>query len=203
MLVVSDLHGEEAALEMVKARAKDYDCVLVAGDIARERSFVEELLSASERMLIIPGNGDPDFLEEAAGGKWLHGKRVEIGEGLNLVGFGYSPPTPFGTPGEFPEEKLYGWMKALPIDGKTIFVAHAPPYGFMDEARGEHAGSKAVLRIMEEKKPLVLACGHIHEKEGVRKHGGTTVLKVGAANRGRCGEIEFGGGKLTCRNMEL
>ena len=94
-------------------------------------------------------------------------------------------------------------MEGLPIDGKTIFVTHAPPFGIMDEARGEHAGSRAVLRIMEEEKPLVLACGHIHEIEGVQEHGETTVLKVGAANRGRCGEIEVKGGKLDCKNMEL
>ncbi len=203
LLIVSDLHGDEGALERVKARAKDYDYVLVAGDIAREKNFVEELLSASENMFVVPGNGDPGFFEEVAGGRWLHGKKVEAGEGLNLVGFGYSPPTPFGTPGEFPEEKLYEWMKGLPIDGKTIFVTHAPPYGIMDEARGEHAGSRAVLRIMEEKGPLALVCGHIHEKEGVQKHGGTTVLKVGAANMGRCAEIEVKGGRLEFRNAGL
>ncbi len=205
ILAVSDLHGEEEALERVAARSKGYDYVLVAGDMARrpgKDGFVTDLLSSSENIFVIPGNGDSDYSEEA-GGKWLHGRRVEIGEGLNLVGFGYSPPTPFGTPGEFPEEKLYGWMKGLPIDGNTIFITHAPPYGIMDEARGGHAGSRAVLRIIEEKRPLVNVCGHIHENEGVRMHGKTTVLKVGAANRGRCGEIGVESGNLKCRNMGL
>lgn len=206
ILALSDLHGEEKALERIVARSKDYDYVLVAGDIAHrpgKDSFVMDLLSASENLFVIPGNGDADCLEEAAGKKWLHGRRVEIGQGLNLVGFGYSPPTPFGTPGEFPDEKLYKWMKGLLIDNNTIFVTHAPPWGIMDEARRGHAGSRAVLRIIEERCPLVNVCGHIHENEGVQLHCETTIFKVGAANRGRCGEIEVKSRNIKCRNIEL
>lgn len=203
MLAVSDLHDDEAALEKIVARAKEYDYVLVAGDLGRGRGFVEDLLAASGRMFVVPGNGDRDFLKEACGERYLHGKRAEIGEGLNLVGFGYSPPTPFHTPGEFPEEKLYEGMKDLPIDEKTIFLTHAPPYGILDDVLGVHAGSKAVRRIVEEKRPLAIVCAHIHEKEGVAKLGQTTVFKVGAAKNGRCGEIEVLNGKPEFRNMGL
>lgn len=202
MLVVSDLHGEEAALERVVSRAKDYDYVLVAGDIGRGESFAEEL-AAPGNVFAVPGNGDGDFLEKIFGDRFIHGKRVELEDGLNLVGFGYSPPTPFHTPLEFPEEKLYGWMKGLPIDGNTIFLTHAPPYGLMDEVRGGHGGSTSVKRIIEEKKPLLNACGHIHEREGTGRLGDTPVLKVGAAKLGRCGTIEVKKGKLELRNMEL
>lgn len=203
ILVVSDLHDEESALERVARRAGGYDYVLVAGDVGRNQSFAEDLLNISEKMLVIPGNGDRDFLESVAGEKYLHGKRMEIEGGLNIVGFGFSPPTPFHTPLEFPEEKLYEWMRNLPIDKNTIFLTHAPPYGILDDVLGVHAGSRAVRRIIEEKKPLVNVCGHIHEKEGVEKFGGTTVFKVKAAKNGRAGEIEIKKGKLKFNNIEL
>jgi hypothetical protein len=202
LLVVSDLHGDEAALGRVVSRAKDYDYVLVAGDIGGGESFAGEL-AAPGNVFAVPGNGDGDFLERVFGDRFIHARRVELEEGLNLVGFGYSPPTPFHTPLEFPEDKLYGWMKGLPMDGNTIFLTHAPPYGLMDEVRGGHAGSTAVRRIVEGKRPLLNACGHIHEQEGVGKLGATQILKVGAAKLGRCGTIEIKKGKLELRNMEL
>jgi len=203
ILVVSDLHDDETALERIAARAKEFDYVLVAGDIGKGRNFLEDLLAVQSKLFLVPGNGDQDFLEEIAGEKCLQEKRVEIEEGFNLVGFGYSPPTPFHMPLEYPEEKLYSWMKGLPIDRKTIFVTHAPPFGVLDDVLGVHAGSRSVLRIIEEKKPLVNVCGHIHESEGVGKVGETTVLKVGAAKRGRGGEIDIFNGKMSFRNIGL
>jgi Icc-related predicted phosphoesterase len=202
MLVVSDLHGDEAALEKVVSRAKDYEYILVAGDVGGGEGFAKEL-AAPGNVFAVPGNGDRDFLERIFGDRFIHGKRAEMGEGLNLVGFGFSPPTPFHTPLEFPEEKLYGWMKGLPIDGNTILLTHAPPYGIMDEVRGGHAGSTAVKRIMEEKRPLLNACGHIHEREGVGKLGETPVLKVGAAKLGMAGEIEINKRRIELRNIRL
>ena len=202
LLAVSDLHGDEAALGKVVSRAKDYGYVLVAGDIGGEESFAEEL-AAPGNVFAIPGNGDGDFLDKIFKGRFIHGKRVELEEGLSLVGFGFSPPTPFHTPLEFPEDKLHGWMKGLQMDGGTIFLTHAPPHGIMDEVRGGHAGSTAVRETIEEKKPLLNACGHIHEREGVGGLGGTSILKVGAAKLGRCGTIEIKKGKMELRNVEL
>jgi Icc-related predicted phosphoesterase len=202
ILAVSDLHGDEAALGKVVSRAKDYDYVLAAGDVGGGESFAGEL-AAPGNVFVVPGNGDADFLDKVFKGRFVHGRRVELEEGLNLVGFGFSPPTPFHTPLEFPEDKLYGWMEGLPIDKDTIFLTHAPPYGTLDEVRGGHAGSTAVRRVVGERKPFLSVCGHIHDKEGVGKVGDTPVLKVGAAKLGRCGTIEVKKGKLELGNMEL
>ncbi len=203
ILVVSDLHDDESALEKIIARAKGYDYLLVAGDIGRGRNFLEDLLDAHPKIFLIPGNGDQDFFEEVCGERCIQEKRVEIEEGLNLVGFGYSPPTPFHTPGEYPDKQMYSWMKGLPIDGKTIFLTHAPPFGVLDDVLGVHAGSRAVLRMIEERKPLANACGHIHDKEGVAVVGSTSVLKVGAAKRGRAGEMDIFNGEVRLRNIGL
>ncbi len=203
LLVVSDLHDEEDALGRIIARAKGYDCLIVAGDIGKGRIFLEDLLEAHPKIFLVPGNGDQDFFEELCGERCIQEKRVEMGEGLNLVGFGYSPPTPFHTPGEYPDKQLYSWMKGLPIDAKTIFVTHAPPYGVLDDVLGVHAGSRAVMKTIEEKKPLVNVCGHIHDREGVAVLGSTSVLKVGAAKNGRAGEIDIFNGEARLRNIGL
>ena len=203
ILVVSDLHDDETALERIAARAKEFDYVLVAGDIGKGRNFLEDLLAVQSKLFLVPGNGDQDFFEEVCGERCIQEKRVEIEEGLNLVGFGYSPPTPFHTPGEYPDKQLYSWMKGLPIDKKTIFVTHAPPFGVLDDVSGVHAGSRSVLRIIEEKGPLANACGHIHDKEGVAVVGSTSVLKVGAAKNGRAGEMDIFNGEVRLRNIGL
>lgn len=203
-LFISDIHGEEAVLEKLESIRKDYDLIVCAGDIGETVSFLEEFFSLGGNLYAIPGNNDPSSLKEIAGKHWLHGKRVELEDGIGMVGFGYSPPTPFGTPGEMEEEEIYSQMAKLPIDRKTILVTHAPPKGVLDEVHeGVHAGSTAVQRIMEEKSPLVLVCGHIHEAEGKQKVGETTVLKLAPAKRMRGGVIEITGGRVTVRNSGL
>ncbi len=203
-LFISDMHGEEAALEKLKGIRRDYDLVVCAGDIGESVSFLGEFFSLGGELYAIPGNNDPPSMEQIAGKHWLHGKRVELGGGVNMVGFGYSPPTPFGTPGEMEEGEIYSQMGKLPIDGKTILVTHAPPKGVLDEVcGGVHAGSTAVRRIVEEKAPLVLVCGHIHEAEGKEKVGETTVLKLAPAKNMRGGVVEITDGRATVRNSGL
>lgn len=197
ILLLADIHGEEIILERLRAVAGKYDYVLIAGDIGRNVSFMEELLSISSNIYWVPGNNEPlDSPDKYP--RCLHGKRMEINGGFNIVGFGFTPPTPFGTPGEMGEEELYSQMKTLPIDGKTIFLTHAPPYGILDEVEpGVHGGSHSVRKIMEEKGPLLLVCGHIHDVEGKQKIGGTTILKLPAGKRQRGVVLDISEGNLT------
>ncbi len=111
---------------------------------------------------------------------FVHGKRIEFGK-YNVVGFGYSPPTPFDTVGELSEEKIYEGMNTLPIDHKTILLTHSPPKDVLDWTKNGPAGSSAILRIIEEKKPLAHFCGHIHEHCGWKKVCHTQVIKVPSA----------------------
>jgi Icc-related predicted phosphoesterase len=41
---------------------------------------------------------------------------------------------------------------------------------------GEHLGSEAVLRAIEQKRPRLALCGHIHESWGERSTIGPTVV---------------------------
>jgi hypothetical protein len=134
--------------------------------------------------LIVPGNWDSEAVNIFLSKKpnWLHGKRLEIGGGLNAVGFGYSNPTPFGTFGELSEQDIYLGMKGLPIDSNTLLLLHCPPKGFFDDRKGMHVGSESIRRIIEERQPLAAFFGHIHEYHGVARLGKTTLVKLPLAN---------------------
>ena len=58
LLVFSDLHEEEYALEKLKelAKEKQFDYVLSCGDNSRSISFLEELIDSFPRFFLIPGN---------------------------------------------------------------------------------------------------------------------------------------------------
>lgn len=69
-----------------------------------------------------------------------------------------------------------------------ILLCHQPPYGILDQVtsppapkhwNGKHAGSKVVLDYIKRTKPQYVVCGHIHEGEGEKKVGKTTVYNLG------------------------
>ncbi|WP_252901414.1 metallophosphoesterase family protein [Vulcanisaeta sp. JCM 14467] len=62
-----------------------------------------------------------------------------------------------------------------------MLVSHYPPYGTnVDKAwNGEHIGSKSVRKLIEDIKPLVVLCGHVHESRGIDKLGSTVIVNPG------------------------
>jgi len=201
ILALSDFHSEEVILEKLKELVdrERFDLILIVGDITQRGplSYAEELLDVlrGERVLAIHGNMDTeqvvDLLEMK--GFLLHLKRAEVGE-WNFVGFGGSSPTPFGTPIEYSEEQIYEELSRMRINSKTILVTHSPPYGSgVDKtSAGTSAGSKSIRRIIEEKKPFMDICGHIHEEEGEAVVGSTKIVKVPPAMQGKAAEIVVG-----------
>jgi len=215
-LVVCDIHGEEEAVARIRGRMEreHFDHLLVCGDLSRSVSFAEDFLSEFPDAFIVPGNWDSKAVGEilAKGRNYAHGKRIELGNGLNIVGFGYSNITPFRTFGELNEKEIYEGMSKLDIDNNTLLVLHCPPKGHFDEVRdangdiaplvrsveqvGGHAGSESILRIIKEKKPLAAFFGHIHDHHGTAALGGTTLVKVPAGNGMRGAVAEINGRKV-------
>src|SRR3989338_1887124 len=190
ILVFSDIHDDEIMLEKLKSYYKKnkFDYVFICGDITNHSvSFAEDVIVAFPNCFLVPGNNEPqavmDFLKTKD--NYIHEKRVELRDGLNVVGFGYSNITPFGTPNEYSESEIYERMSKLKIDNNTLLITHCPPYGYFDEVRGKRIGSSSIKRIVEEKQPLAILCGHVHEYEGVAKVGRTELIKVPAANNNK------------------
>lgn len=195
IFVLSDIHGSEDALEKLRARkGGDFDYAMVAGDCTgNSTSFMLELLEILPDAYVVPGNNENanvmEILKKAK--HYAHEKRLELKDGHNLVGFGLSNPTPFSTPGEMKDEEIHERLGKMKIDEKTILLAHAPAYGLLDVVNGQHIGSRAIRRIIEEKQPFLVFCGHLHEVIGVGKLGKTIIVNVPAAKEGWCAVAEI------------
>jgi len=206
LLAFSDLHDEEAALESLAKIAPSFDHVLACGDLSHSASFAESILDFIPNSFVIPGNWDNGAVNDALSAKpqWLHGKRAEVEDGLNIVGFGYSPPTPFGTFGEMQEGEIYARMSRLPIDSETILMLHCPPRGHFDLVHlVRRIGSSSILRILEEKRPLAALFGHVHEHAGTSRLGATELIKLPPANSMRAASITVKDKRITTEFITL
>ncbi len=211
VLALSDLHAEEAVLDWLGSLLKKerFDLILILGDITQRGplSYAEDLLDAlnGENVLAIHGNMDTQHVVELLEkrGIFFHLKKVEMG-GWNFIGFGGSNPTPFGTPIEYSEEQIYSELSRMSMNSKTILVTHSPPYdsGVDRTSKGVSAGSRAIRRIIEEEKPFMDICGHIHEAEGEAMIGSTRVIKVPPAMNGNALEVELGDSSVKKINLK-
>ena len=197
MLAIADLHAEESVLDRLRVVATkgSYDQIFVVGDLTDRGplSYAEELISILPDALMVHGNMDPPEVQKLMEKKGVsvHGKKVELGE-WNVVGIGGSNPTPFKTPSEYHEDEIARILNMADVDKFSILLSHAPPHGLFDSIGDMHVGSTAVRQVIEQKKPLMCLCAHIHEHEGQEVLGDTLVVKLPPATNLRAAEIEIG-----------
>lgn len=90
---------------------------------------------------------------------------VEL-EGLKIFGSPYSLKYSRGAFQYSKEDDDKVWS-SIPLE-VDILVTHEPPFGILDQTnKGVHAGSPALLRLVEVMKPRVHIFGHIHEGHGI------------------------------------
>jgi Icc-related predicted phosphoesterase len=202
ILALADIHGEDEVLDRLRVHAHNprYDHIVICGDLTNRGpvSYAEDLLDIVEgkSLFAVHGNMDPpevaELLEER--GVSVHGKKKKLGE-WNIVGLGGSNKTPFGTPSEMTEDEIKAVIDKAKLDKFSIFVSHPPPKGVLDTVGGDvHVGSEAVRKAIDEKKPIIAICGHIHEHEGQELVGETMVVKLKPAMMMRAAEIRIENG---------
>lgn len=184
LLAFSDLHrdlGQAAKLVEMSAEA---DVVIGAGDFASVHEGLEETIGAlaaiEKPTVLIPGNNETeDALREAAAG-WsaatvLHGGGATI-DGTEFYGLGAGiPVTPWGWSFDLDDEAAAEMLAPCP-EG-AVLVLHSPPRGHCDaNGGGDHFGSEALLQAIEEKRPRLSVCGHIHESWGCQSQIGDTPI---------------------------
>ncbi|KYH41462.1 MAG: metallophosphoesterase [Candidatus Bathyarchaeota archaeon B63] len=211
LIVGSDFHGDELMVERFVARAEEEhaEAILICGDITNFGTLREatRLLSLFTRLrlpvLFVPGNCDPPSLlgVDLEGVRVLHGEAFSTG-GVPFIGVGGSPPTPFHTPFEIREEEIMAKLNhaasRLIDDEGFVLLSHAPPKGTrLDRTRfGLHVGSRSVRRFIEERSPLIVFCGHIHEARGEDRIGETMIINPGPARHGDYASATVGGGEV-------
>jgi Icc-related predicted phosphoesterase len=184
ILAFSDLHRNLGQAAELVEMATDADVVVGAGDFASIHEGLEETLAALASIaaptVLVPGNNETeDALREAAAG-WsaatvLHGGGAEI-EGVEFYGLGAGVPvTPWDWSFDLDDDAAAAKLAGCP-EG-AVLVLHSPPQGHCDtNGAGDHFGSEALLRAIEEKHPRLAVCGHIHESWGCESRIGETPL---------------------------
>ncbi len=188
LLAFSDLHrdlGQAARLVEMSAQA---DVVIGAGDFASIHEGLEETIGALAAIeapsLLVPGNNETADALRAAAGAWasatvLHGEGTTI-DGVEFFGLGAGVPvTPWEWSFDLDDEAAAEMLAPCP-EG-AVMVLHSPPRDHCDSGGdGTHFGSPALLAAIEEKRPRLAVCGHIHESWGCESDvGGTPVRNLG------------------------
>ena len=91
------------------------------------------------------------------------------------------------------------WAVLKKIKGSKIFILHYPPKGVFDiihdkkdnPMNGHSAGINFFREGITKYKPIIALCGHMHEYQGMKKIGKTTVINPGAALDGKAAVIDI------------
>jgi Icc-related predicted phosphoesterase len=191
LLLFSDVHGDLDACRDLVDRAADVDVVVGAGDfcVARRNlaAPIETLSAIDTPTVLVPGNAETEdeMGAQVSATGWneahvLHGDGVTI-DGRSFFGIGGGIPiTPFGPWSyDFSEAEARDLLADCP-DG-AVLVSHSPPKNAVDrDSKGQSLGSTAVRAAIEETRPVLTACGHIHGSWGeTAEIGPTSVVNAG------------------------
>ena len=80
-----------------------------------------------------------------------------------------------------------------PILCQLWIISHQPPYKTeLDKVMVfKHIGCKSLRNYIEEQKPLLCLCGHIHEAIGIDEIGKTRIVNPGSFRAGKYAKIEI------------
>jgi Icc-related predicted phosphoesterase len=183
-------------------------------DLAEQR-----LAGTGIRLYAMTGNDDPpelqQMLRDSAVLTETEDSLLDLGEGIQMISFGYSNPTPWNTPRELDDDELERRIEkmARQVDRpeRAVFNLHVPPARTsIDKAPAldsslkpivkggamvmQSVGSEGVRRILERHEPMLGLHGHIHESRGAVRLGGTLSVNPGS---------EYGDGILRGAVLEL
>lgn len=186
--------------------------------------LAEQKLDGDAPIPVIRGNDDEayiaDFLADSDAFAVIDSDVVRLPTGHEVVGYGWSNPTPWDTPREKPEAEIESDLAAVADQiedwDRTIANIHCPPSETrIDEApkldenlrpvttggqvETEPVGSTAVRSFIADHQPLVGLHGHIHESQGEFELGETLCVNPGS----EYGEGYLNGVLLTISDDEI
>lgn len=191
-IAISDTHGQHDKLSLPEG-----DIVIHAGDISgrgteqQVRDFLEWFSSLDHRYKIfIAGNHD-FFLEKASAEIvrsmipsnviYLNDSAIEI-EGIKIWG---SPVQPWFHDWAFNRQRGADIRKHWNLipPGTDVLITHGPAFGILDRTvYGHQVGCVDLLEKIQEVKPRVHVCGHIHEAYGVVEAEGVKFINASVLN---------------------
>ncbi len=210
VLAVSDIHNDvENIISYIdKISMINFDIIIIIGDFTDynvPKGFtqqdigeliIEEFKTFKKPILVVPGNFDKELIE------LFEKKDISLhGEGKIIDNFGFygfgGARTPFNTSLEPSEEEIKAGLKKGYEKVKNckfkIQVTHMPPFNTKVDIAytGAHIGSEAVREFIENFKPNVSICAHVHEAKGLDEIGQTKIINCGRFPEGYCGIIDI------------
>jgi Icc-related predicted phosphoesterase len=197
ILAAADIHGSQYRLNLILNNIDRHhpDLVILCGDITQfgpaavATNFLNQI---PVKTLAIPGNIDTFDVDAgiiASKAIPLHQQRVNI-QGIPFIGVGHELPQGLSDvvinngKGHKPLGKI--------LDESSVLVTHVPPYKLQDTIFiGSHGGSKELRNIIDQCKPRLVLCGHIHEDPGVTTVGNTTIVNCSLGKRTEGALIEL------------
>jgi uncharacterized protein len=165
----------------------------------------ERLAGTGIRMFMMCGNDDPPELREVLRQSPVvtetEERLIDLGEGITMISFGWSNPTPWHTPREMEDDLLERRIEKMAVEvshpERAVFNLHVPPArtaidlapaldgSLKPKVRGgavvmESVGSEGVRRVLERYQPMLGLHGHIHESRGAVRLGRTLSINPGS-----------------------
>ncbi|MBI3032983.1 metallophosphoesterase [Candidatus Woesearchaeota archaeon] len=190
ILATGDFHGDASLAQRLaqKAEKENVDLVIITGDITHmDKSFdgcIGPFKKAKKKVLFVPGNHDSfataDFITEFYGVKNIHGYSVKY-EDVGIFGCGFANVGLNQLKEDEFQKILKDAFQGVKETPKKIMVTHVHPSGTKMEKFSHFVpGSSGVRKAVEELKPDILFCSHVHEAQGIEeKIGKTKVINVG------------------------
>jgi len=190
ILASGDIHGDiRIARELAeKAEKENVDLVVLCGDLTYGDGSIENLIgpfkAKNKKVLLIPGNHETiataDFLAKLYGMTNLHGYSIKVGD-IGFFGCGGANIGLF----QLSEDEIFNTLKYAHDkikDCKTkIMITHVHPADTkIEKFTNFFKGSTGIKKAIDEFKPTIQLCSHVHEAEGIEeKIGDTKIFNVG------------------------
>lgn len=198
LLAFSDLHGDKALLEQLatQAQKENVDVVIIGGDFSPRDSLdtappylISSFTKNGKKVFVIHGNHETEstikFLEELYGLKTIHGDYATFGD-IGIFGAGGANVGPFPSTEEQLFDALKQGFEKVKNARKKVMVTHVHPAGStIEKFTNMFPGSIAVRKAIDEFKPDIVICGHVHEAQGIEE----TIGKTKVVNVAKIGKI--------------
>ena len=200
---ISDTHTKH---NLITSDLPGGDLLIHAGDMS-SMGYKHEIesfckwfnkLDNYETKIFIAGNHDWGFQDHPTQTKEIlsnYGTVTYLQDELHMIGENYEDMIKvWGSPWQ-PE--FYNWAFNLPRNGESlkykwdmipmntdILITHGPPFGKLDYVNYNkiNVGCEELLKRIEEVKPKIFVCGHIHEGRGYVFDGNTHYFNASILN---------------------
>lgn len=189
IFAAGDFHGDKAHAQKLadSIKGEDVDAIVLNGDIVEEHDIegvVGVFAALGKPVLLVPGNHESEattaFLAARYGAVNLH----KYGKRFDTVGFvgvgGAEVGVTVTSDSEMYKEVVKNFQQIGDVKKSILVSHHHPRYTAMEQMSQFVTGSLGLRKAIENVKPDIVICGHVHEAAGLEeKIGKTRVINVG------------------------